>query len=55
VNDKKRTRLNCTHHFLEQIPYGELECEHIALRDGVFNPDYERESLPHELHVPQRY
>jgi len=54
-NDKKRARLNCIHHLLEQIPYEEVPHEPISLPDRVFNPDYEREPLPPELHVPQRY
>jgi hypothetical protein len=54
-NDKKRARLNCIHHFLEQIPYEDVPQEEITLPDRVFNPDYEREVLPPELHVPSRY
>jgi polyphosphate kinase 2 len=55
ANDKKRARLNCIHHLLEQIPYEEVPHEPVTLPDRVFNPDYERELLPPELHVPQRY
>lgn len=54
-NDKKRARLNCIHHLLDQIPYEEVAHESITLPDRVFNPDYERETLPPELHVPHRY
>ncbi|MBK1724096.1 polyphosphate kinase 2 [Thiocystis violacea] len=54
-NDKKRARLNCIHHLLEQIPYEEVQHEPIALPDRIFNPDYERETLPPELQVPRRY
>jgi hypothetical protein len=54
-NDKKRARLNCIAHFLEQIPYGEVPSEEITLPERVFNPDYERRVLPDELYVPQRY
>ena len=54
-NDKKRARLNCMHHLLDQIPYVEVPRDTIALPDRVFNPDYEREVLPQELHVPKRY
>ena len=53
--DKKRARLNCIHHLLDQIPYEEIEREQIALPDRVFNPDYERAVLPPELYVPKRY
>ncbi|NEV64069.1 polyphosphate kinase 2 [Thiorhodococcus minor] len=55
ANDKKRARLNCIHHLLDQIPYEEVSHEPIGLPDRIFNPDYERETLPPELHVPKRY
>ncbi|WP_323697133.1 MULTISPECIES: hypothetical protein [Thiorhodovibrio] len=55
ANDKKRARLNCIHHLLEQIPYTEVEHESISLPDRVFDPDYERSTLPRELMVPERY
>jgi polyphosphate kinase 2 len=54
-NDKKRARLNCIHHLLEQIPYQGLQHEPVELPERVFNPDYERDTLPPELHVPKRY
>jgi polyphosphate kinase 2 len=54
-NDKKRARLNCIHHLLDQIPYAEVPHVPITLPERVFNPDYEREELPRELHVPSRY
>lgn len=54
-NDKKRARLNCIHHFLDQIPYEPVQNEKIDLPDRVFNEDYEREDLPPELYVPARY
>jgi polyphosphate kinase 2 len=54
-NDKKRARLNCIHHLLDRIPYAEVPHEPIVLPERIFNPDYEREELPRELHVPSRY
>jgi polyphosphate kinase 2 len=54
-NDKKRARLNCIHHLLQQIPYEDVPSEKVDLPDRVFNPDYERDSLPPELHVPSIY
>lgn len=54
-NDKKRARLDCIHHLLDQIPYQEVAHEPITLPDRVFDPDYERATLPPELYVPQRY
>ncbi len=54
-NDKKRARLNCIHHLLDQIPYRPVTHEPITLPERVFNADYDRETLPPELHVPSRY
>ncbi len=54
-NDKKRARLNCIAHMLDQIPYEEVETEHISLPERVFNPDYDRQTLPSELYVPERF
>lgn len=54
-NDKKRARLNCISHLLSLIPYTEVEYEPITLPERVFNPDYEREVLPRNLFVPERY
>ena len=55
ANDKKRARLNCIHHFLEQIPYEDVPDESVTLPDRVFNENYERAVLPPELYVPNRY
>jgi polyphosphate kinase 2 len=54
-NDKKRARLNCIAHLLDQIPYEEVPPEEISLPDRVFNPNYERKVLPPQLYVPARY
>ena len=54
-NDKKRARLNCMAHLLSRIPYEEVKHEPVALPDRVFNPEYERRSLPGDLYVPERY
>lgn len=54
-NDKKRARLNCIDHLLSQVPYEEVPQEDITLPDRVFNPDYERKTLPDELYVPEKY
>jgi polyphosphate kinase 2 len=54
-NDKKRARLNCIHHLLEQVPYEEVPGERVSLPERVFNPEYERHTLPDELYVPRRY
>ena len=54
-NDKKRARLNCISHLLGLIPYTDIAHEPISLPDRVFNPDYERDTLPRELYVPEKY
>ena len=55
ANDKKRARLNCIDHFLSQIPYGSVPHKEVNLPDRVFNPEYERASLPPDLYVPRKY
>ena len=54
-NDKKRARLNCIDHLLQQVPYEEVPHEEVHLPDRVFNPEYERKVLPDELYVPEKY
>jgi polyphosphate kinase len=54
-NDKKRARLNCIDHLLQQIPYGPVPHQQVELPVRVFDPDYERQMLPNELYVPQKY
>jgi len=53
--DKKRARLNCIHHLLSQIPYGEVAHPPIALPERVRNPDYLRGPIPAEMYVPAVY
>lgn len=54
-NDKKRARLNCIGHFLSLIPYEEVPHQPVVLPERVFDPQYERRTLPPELYVPDRY
>ena len=54
-NDKKRARLNCIDHLLSQVPYEEVQHGPIELPERIFNPDYERQVLPGELYVPEKY
>ncbi len=54
-NDKKRARLNVIAHLLSLVPYQEVPHDPLVLPDRVFNPHYERRTLPPELHVPERY
>jgi polyphosphate kinase 2 len=55
ANDKKRARLNCIHHLLEQIPYEDVPDQNVTLPERLFNENYERAVLPPELYVPNRY
>lgn len=55
ANEKKRARLNCIHHLLQQVPYEEVPHDPITLPNRVFNPSYERKVLPPELYVPKLY
>ena len=50
--DKKRARLNCIAHLLQQIPYGEIRHEPVILPDRVHDPEYHREQIPPEMYVP---
>jgi len=54
-NDKKRARLNCISHLLSLVPYEEVPHESIVLPERVFDPNYERRTLPPALYVPERY
>jgi polyphosphate kinase 2 len=54
-NDKKRARLNCIHNLLDQFDYTEIHHDDVTLPDRVFNPNYERQTLPRELYVKEIY
>jgi polyphosphate kinase len=54
-NDKKRARLNCIAHLLDQVPYEDVPHHEVSLPQRVFDPNYERKVLPPELYVPQRF
>ncbi|CAN5375438.1 polyphosphate kinase 2 [soil metagenome] len=53
--DKKRARLNCIAHLLDQIPYEDVPKPVVTLPDRVRHDDYIRHQLPVEMHVPDRY
>ncbi len=53
--DKKKARLNCIAHLLEQIPYGETPYTPVVLPARVRNPEYSRGPIPAEMYVPERY
>ncbi len=55
ANDKKRARLNCMAHLLSLLPYTDVPHEQPTLPERVFQPDYERTTLPDEMFVPRKY
>lgn len=54
-NDKKRARLNCIDHLLQRVPYEDVPHTEVALPQRLFDPHYERKTLPSDLYVPQKY
>jgi polyphosphate kinase len=53
--DKKRARLNCIHHLLQQMPYREVPHDPIVLPNRDHKPDYARHPVPPDLYVPAAY
>jgi len=53
--DKKRARLNCIHHLLQQVPYGDVQHEPIVMPQREHMPDYARHPVPKDLYVPAVY
>ncbi|TWI69498.1 polyphosphate kinase 2 [Pseudoduganella lurida] len=53
--DKKKARLNCIHHLLQQIPYTEVERPVITLPEREYHEDYMRRPVPNEIIVPEIY
>jgi polyphosphate kinase 2 len=53
--DKKRARLNCIQHLLDQFPYTEVERPEVQLPDRQRHPDYLRRPTPLKMFVPERY
>jgi len=53
--DKKKARLNCIHHLLRQIPYGEIEHPAIVLPPRERHEDYVRHPIPEHIMVPEVY
>ena len=54
-NDKKKARLNCIHHLLEQVPYSVVPHPEIILPDRVHGEDYHRHPVPKDMIIPQIY
>ncbi len=53
--DKKKARLNCISHLLSQVNYAGVPQDPIVLPDRVHHEDYQRNPVPPELIVPERY
>jgi polyphosphate kinase 2 len=55
ANDKKKARLNCIAHLLEQMPYDEIPRPPIALPERERHEDYVRQAVPDEMMIPEKY
>ncbi len=53
--DKKKGRLNCIHHLLQQMPYQEVGRPAIVLPERERNENYRRNPVPNEIVVPEVY
>lgn len=55
ADDKKKARLNCIHHLLQQMPYQETPHPPIVLPERVRHEDYVRVPVPQNIVVPEIY
>jgi polyphosphate kinase 2 len=55
ANDKKKARLNCIHHLLNQMPYEEIAHASITLPERERHEDYSRNPVPSSIIVPEVY
>ena len=55
ADDKKKARLNCIHHLLQQMPYAEVPHPTIELPQRERSEDYTRMPVPQEIVVPEIY
>jgi polyphosphate kinase len=53
--DKKKARLNCIRHLLNQIPYREVPRAPIVLPPRTHHPDYRRRPIPRDRYVADEY
>ncbi len=53
--DKKKARLNCIHHLLNQMPYEEIKRPVIELPEREHHDDYVRQPVPKDMFVPDVY
>jgi polyphosphate kinase 2 (PPK2 family) len=55
ADDKRRARLNCIHHLLEQIPYKNIHPEKITLPERPDISGYVRPPMDDQTFVPEVY
>ena len=55
ADDKKRARLNCIQHLLDQFPYHEVQRQEVLLPARERHDDYMRHPVPPEMFVPERF
>ncbi|MBP1316973.1 polyphosphate kinase 2 [Herbaspirillum sp. 1130] len=53
--DKKKARLNCISHLLQQMPYAEVPHPTVLLPERERHEDYERHPVPDSMIVPEIY
>lgn len=53
--DKRKARLNCISHLLQQIPYEDVPKSSVELPARTRNADYHRAPVPPEMYVPDNY
>jgi polyphosphate kinase 2 len=55
ADDKRKARLNCIAHLLAQIPYADMPRDLPELPERIRHEDYQRQPVPDEMYVPDRY
>ncbi|MBV1689084.1 polyphosphate kinase 2 [Novosphingobium sp. G106] len=55
ADDKKRARLNCISHLLDQFDFDDVPKAPVTLPERVRHDDYIRHPVPPELYVPERF
>jgi polyphosphate kinase 2 len=55
ADDKKKARLNCITHLLQQLDYNEVEHPPVVMPERVRHDNYVRQPVPEEILVPQVY
>lgn len=53
--DKKKARLNCIHHLLNQMPYEEIKRPVVELPEREHHDDYVRQPVSKDLLIPEVY